>query len=376
MQDVLSYLKSHQAEMLMDLEQLVKAESPTLNKELVDNCGAVLTKLFETHLDLEPEVIHQTETGNHLRFSYGEGDSQILIIGHFDTVWEEGRLPFIIKDNKAYGPGTIDMKGGLIQTIWALKACKELGIQLNKKVIILCTSDHEGIASYTARPFIEEEGLRSDVVLVPEASVSNTGALKTERKGILRYTVTIQGVAAHSGNNHEDGISANVEMAKQILYLDSLTNYEKGTTVNIGIAHGGNSINVIPENAEMKLDIRVTSMEEAERINHLIYNIKPLMAGTSIHIDGGIVRPTMKKTEKTEMLFNLAKDCATELGFPLEQASVGGGSDGSFTAALGIPTLDGLGSVGAGPHAEYEHILIDQLPVRAALLSKMLSKIT
>ncbi|WP_035712517.1 M20 family metallopeptidase [Salibacterium aidingense] len=373
--DILYYLQRHQSDILADLKTLVQSDSPTPDKYLVDQCGRVLTDLFSQRLGLNPEVISQTETGDHLRFTFGEGKKQLLIIGHFDTVWEEGRLSFRIDGNKVYGPGTIDMKGGLIQTIWALKACKELGIIPPKKIVVLCNGDHEGIASYTSRPYIEKEARRSEAVLVPEAAQGETGALKTERKGVLRYTITINGIAAHSGNNHQDGVSANVEMAKQILYLNEFTDYQAGTTVNIGVTQGGEGINVVPEYAEMKVDVRVKTMQEAQRMDQLIQNLAPINEHTTLQVHGGIVRPTMEKTQQTEHLFQLAKEAAAEIGMSLTQASVGGGSDGSFTAALGVPTLDGLGAAGEGPHAEHEHILMDQLPVRAALLARILTKL-
>lgn len=368
------YLKENEANILADLERVVKAESPTQDKQAVDRCGEAFQSLFSERLGLHAEVIPMSETGNHLRFTYGIGEEQILILGHMDTVWDIGRLSYRVEGNKAYGPGILDMKSGIVQAIWAVKACKDLGVSLQKRIVFLCTSDEE-TGSASSRPFIEEDAQKSSAVLVVEPAVANTGALKTARKGVGHFTMSIKGKAAHAGNHHEDGINAVEEMAHQILFLQRLTDYEKGTTVNVGIASGGTRTNVVPENAVLDIDVRIDRLTEAERIHSLITQAKPHMQGTTLHISGGINRPPMERTAQTERLFQLAAGCAEELGMTLTEAAVGGGSDGNFTAALGIPTLDGLGAMGEGPHAEYEHILIDQLPVRAALLAGLLSRL-
>ncbi|MGE7273227.1 M20 family metallopeptidase [Brevibacillus panacihumi] len=375
MSKVLAYLNENIAQILSDLERLVKAESPSKDKVLTDHCGEELKDLFKLRLGLEAEVIPQSIVGNFLKFTFGSGDSQILIISHYDTVWDAGRLPYRVDGNKVYGPGILDMKGGIIQSLWALKACQELGIFLDKKIVFLCISDHEGLGSRYSRPLIEQEASRSAVVLVPEPAEAITGALKTSRKGILRFVIKIQGIAAHAGNNPQDGVSAIEEMAYQILYLRSLTNKSRGTTVNVGIVKGGNQLNVVPDQAEIHIDIRVTSMQEAERVSGLIQGVKPNLKGISLQVEGGIARPTMERTSETERLFRVAQLCGQEFGVTLNETAAGGGSDGSFAAYLGIPTLDGLGSVGEGPHAEYEHILIDQLPLRAALFSELLTRL-
>lgn len=374
MLDLLQYAKENEANILADVERVVNAESPTQDKEAVDRCGQVFQSLFAQHLGITAEVIPMTTTGNHLRFTYGEGSEQILILGHMDTVWDIGRLSYRVEGNKAYGPGILDMKSGIVQAIWAVKACKDLGIPLSKKVVFLCTSDEE-TGSLTSRSYIEEEAQKSDVVLVVEPPQANTGALKTSRKGVGHFTMTIKGKASHAGNHHEDGISAVEEMAHQILFLQGLTDYSKGTTVNVGIASGGNRTNVVAESALLDIDLRINQLAEAERVSALITQAKPRLEGTSLQISGEVNRPPMEHTAETEKLFHIAADCASSLGITLTEAHVGGGSDGNFTAALGIPTLDGLGAVGDGPHAEYEHILVDQLPVRTALLAGLLSRV-
>ncbi|WP_339185673.1 M20 family metallopeptidase [Brevibacillus sp. FSL K6-6036] len=374
MPSIQSYLKEREHLILSDLERVVQAESPTHDKAAVDRCGEVFQELFRQHLGLSAEVIPMEKTGNHLRYQYGDGSEQILIMGHIDTVWDIGRLRYRLEGNKAYGPGIFDMKGGIIQALWALKACKDLGIALNKKVVFLLTSDEE-TGSDTSRSLIEEEAARSAAALVPEPAVAVSGALKTARKGVGQFTMTITGKAAHAGNHHEDGISAVEEMAHQILNLHALTDYAKGTTVNVGIASGGSRSNVVAEQARLDIDVRISSMAEAERVQAAINGAKPKLPGIKLETDGGLNRPPMERTVQTARLFALANQCADELGFTLTEASVGGGSDGNFTAALGIPTLDGLGAVGDGPHAEYEHVVIDHLAQRSALLALLLTKI-
>lgn len=374
MNKVLEYIKQHQEEMLEDLKTLVLAESPTHSKERVDQCGAEIQKLFKKHLHLDSEVIPQKHAGNHMRFSYGTGDEQILILGHFDTVWDVGRLSYRVEGNRAYGPGILDMKGGIIQALWAVKACRELGISLNKRIVFLCTSDEE-VGSSSSRELIEREAVQSRAVLVPEPAAAHTGALKTTRKGVGRFAIKITGKAAHAGNHHQDGISAVQEMAHQILFLHSLTDYELGTTLNVGVVRGGSTENVVAEQAELGVDLRISQISEGERISKIIYGLKPHSEGITLQVSGGVNRPPMEKTAGNEQLFRLAAACSSELGFPLIEEAVGGGSDGNFTSALGIPTLDGLGAVGEGIHAENEHVEIDQLPVRAALMAGLLRKL-
>lgn len=371
---VLSYLQNNQHHIMGDIERLVKAESPSNDKQYVDQCGDVLCDLFRERLGLEAEVIQQTKVGNHLKFTYGTGNAQILLLTHYDTVWDAGVKSYYIEGNKAFGPGVFDMKGGIIQAIWAVKACKDLEIDINRKIVFLCTSDEE-IGSPTSRKWIEQEGLRSEAVFVTESAVAGTGALKTSRKGQGQFTIKIEGKAAHSGNHHEDGASAVEEMARQIQYIHAQTDYAKGTTLNVGIAKGGTRFNVVAEQAQIEVDLRMSTKEEGERIAALIRNVKPSLPGTTLHVSGGITRPTMEKNIYTDRLFQLASECWEQLRMAnLAEESVGGGSDGNFTAALGIPTLDGLGVVGEGAHAENEHILIDQVPLRIALLSKLLER--
>ncbi|MGZ0879400.1 M20 family metallopeptidase (plasmid) [Priestia megaterium] len=374
-QTIYSYLQDHEQDMLDDLIEFVKKESPSCNKELVDECGTYLTHLFQCRLDIEHyEAIKETKVGNHMKFTIGKGEQQILIIGHFDTVWEKGRLKLKKEGNKLFGPGILDMKGGIIQSLWAIKAIQELELPLNKKIVFLCNSDEE-IGSIASKEYIEEEAKKSEAVLVAEPAVAGSGALKTSRKGAGIFKLKIWGRAAHAGNHHEDGVNAIEELAKQVILLQKLTNYQKGTTVNVGTITGGSGTNVVPEYAEADIDLRVSTEEEAERVTDIILNLKPLSKGIKLEVTGGMNRPPMVKTEQTQELFECAQAIASELDIELEEAAVGGGSDGNFTAAIGIPTLDGLGACGKGIHAAHEHIQIDKLAERSSLFANLLLKL-
>ncbi|MGE7760298.1 M20 family metallopeptidase [Peribacillus sp. NPDC097895] len=371
---VSSYLQDHEQAMLDDLIEFVKKESPSYNKELVDECGTYLSQLFQRRLDVGYEIIEETKVGNHLKFTIGEGEQQILIIGHFDTVWQEGRLKLRREGNKLYGPGILDMKGGIIQSLWAIKAIQELKLSLNKKIVFLCNSDEE-IGSIASKEYIEEEAKKSDAVLVAEPAVAGSGALKTARKGTGIFKIKVWGRAAHAGNHHEEGINAIEELARQVIVLQELTNYKKGTTVNVGTFTGGSGTNVVPEYAEARVDLRVSTEEAAKRVTNIILNLKPILKGIKLEVTGGMNRPPMVKTEQTKELFGCAQSIASELGMKLEEASVGGGSDGNFTAAIGVPTLDGLGACGKGIHAENEHIQIETLAERASLFANLLLRL-
>jgi glutamate carboxypeptidase len=372
--DILSYIKANQPKMIQNIEKFVRADSPSTSKELVDRCGEVIAKVFEETLQIVPEIIQQDQVGNHLKFTYGEGEDQILIVGHIDTVWNPGDLEYRVEDNRIYGPGIFDMKGGIIQAIWAVKALRDLNVPINKKIVFLCNADEE-LGSPTSRPYIEDEARKSKYVFVVEPSVSKNGSLKTARKGIGVFHLRVKGAASHAGNHHDQGVSAIAELARQILFLEGLTNYESGTTVNVGVISGGSVVNVVPEEASAQIDIRMSTLSEYKRIEDIILGLQPINPKTTLTVTGGMTRPPMERTADTEYLFNRAQKIARDLGFELREESVGGGSDGNFTAALGIPTLDGLGCVGDGPHAVYEHIVADALPERTALLAELIKQV-
>ncbi|HJF30335.1 MAG TPA: M20 family metallopeptidase [Sporosarcina psychrophila] len=373
MDKVLDYMEENKQDIIKDIRYLVERDSPSNDVDLVDLCADRIQKLFVRYFGYSADVIKNSDYGDHLRFEYGEGERTILILSHFDTVWDEGDLKLKIDGDKLYGPGILDMKGGLVQAIWSIKAIKDLSLEMHKKIVFLCTSDEE-IGSPSSKSLIESEANNSDYVLVTEPPVAETGALKTGRKGSSRYFVEVKGKKAHSGNNHEDGINAIKEAARQIVYLESLTDYKIGTTINVGSIKGGGKLNVVPDFAKFGVNVRVSTKKEQKRIDQLIKNLSPYEYGIKLKVSGGINRPPMNKSEATEELFEIAQDVAADLDLgELEQAYVGGGSDGNFTASLGIPTLDGLGAVGEGIHAKNEHILASEIPNRSALLCRLLT---
>ncbi|WP_188206834.1 M20 family metallopeptidase [Alkalibacillus aidingensis] len=369
-----SYLQEHQEEILEDLHTLVAAESPSENKTLVDQCGKTLQQLTEKLIGGEVNVFPQVERGNHFKVTIGEGENRVLICAHFDTVWEQGRLPIQVTDGKFYGPGAIDMKGGIVQSLWAVHALKEADQLPDLELVFLFTSDEE-LGSQTSRSLIEQEAKASDIVLITEPPVAKTGALKTARKGVGIYNLEVTGKSSHAGNHHSAGNSAILELAQQIIKLENLTDYEVGTTVNVGVINGGTKRNVVPDYAEALIDFRVETEEEAERMVNILENLEPITTDVEVDICGDLNRPPMVKTESTQQLYEKAQQAGEEVGLQIKEEHAGGGSDGNFTAILGAPTLDGLGALGEGPHAEHEHIIIDELPKRAAFLAHLMKKI-
>lgn len=372
--DILNYLQNNRDRMMLDLEALVNHESPSLVKELSDECAQFLKQLITERLGIEVNEYACKDVGNHLKFEFGEGQEQLLILTHYDTVWEKGRLQFRIEDARAYGPGILDMKGGIIQAIWALKAIKDLHKKANFRIVTLITSDEEQ-SSMTSRGLIEAEAIQSKAVFVMEPAEAKTGALKTARKGVGRFRLIAEGISSHAGNHPDFHASAVHELALQISHMESIADPEKGTTINVGVIRGGTMSNVIAERAEAEIDVRFSNNEEGERVEKALINLIPRLTKTNIKVEGGIRRPAMSKSAQSHQLFELAKECAHELGFSITEASVGGASDGNFTAALGVPTLDGMGAVGEGPHAIHEHVLMDEIPKRSALVANMILKL-
>ncbi|NDL62203.1 M20 family metallopeptidase [Acerihabitans arboris] len=371
MQTAHDYLQHHAAAILGDIKRLVQAQSPSLNKAAVDRCGAVLQGIVAERLGVDAQVCRQEQAGDHLAFSVGEGPAVTCILGHFDTVWEIDELEMAERGGKLFGPGVLDMKGGLIQAVWAVRALQQCGQLQGHRVIFICPSDEE-LGSPSSRRWIEEQAAGAGRVLVAEPAVALTNEAKIARKGVGRYDIRITGRAAHAGNNPEEGVSAIQEMAHHILYLHGLNAPEAGTTVNVGVARGGGKINVVADRACLGVDLRVANMAEAARLEAAINGITPRVPGIEILVTGGMSRPPMEQTPQNEALFRQAQRAAGRLGIELAGRAVGGGSDGNFTSALGIATLDGLGATGAGIHARHEHIIIADIPQRAALLAEII----
>ncbi len=371
MKNIISYLQQHSGEILSDIKTLVAAESPSMNKAAVDRCGEVLQSIFAKRLGVDAEIDMQEKYGNHLKFTLGSGSEQTVVLGHFDTVWDEGELAIREEEGKLYGPGVLDMKAGLVQAIWAVRALQQQDLLAGKRIVFLCGSDEE-VGSPSSSDWLSHHAMGSVQVLVVEPAVAGSGALKVARKGTGQYQVTITGLAAHAGNNPEEGISAVQEMAHQVLFLHGLNAPERGTTVNVGIAQGGNRVNVVADKAVLGIDTRVTSEEEAQRIHAEITQLQPHLPGIKLEVSGAQSRPPMRQSAESLVLMQRAQSVAQQIGFTVEGKSVGGGSDGNFTAALGIPTLDGLGATGAGIHARHEHIQIADIPARAALVAGLI----
>lgn len=369
-----SYLLSQNLEIKEDLLKLVRSQSPSHNKLLVDQCGDLLKEIFHNRIKgkWKYKTFEQQETGDHFSLELEDGNKKprILFLSHFDTVWDVDAIPLTEKENDIYGPGVFDMKAGLLSSIWAVRALQSELDELPFTPVFLFTADEE-IGSKTSRAIIEQIAATCDAVLVMEPPVFGSNALKTERKGVGRYTLKVQGISAHAGNHHEDGVSAILELSRQIIELEKLTNYEKETTLNVGVIKGGTSSNVISAVAEAEIDFRVTSYEEAEKIIHILENLKPFNRDATLSITGELNRPPLEKTEANTLLYQQAAAAGARVGMKIEEAKAGGGSDGNFTSALGIPTLDGLGIPGDGPHAIHEHIHFDHFSERCALISEI-----
>lgn len=371
MSQILDYLMAHQEAMIHTLQQLVELESPSNERAAVNTVGDFLTTVFGA-LDAGVERLPQVAFGDHLRVTWGQGDRQVLLLGHMDTVWPVGeaeRRPFSITQHMATGPGIFDMKGGLVIGLYALQTLHRLGLTPAHRVVLLLNSDEE-VGSPTSRPLIEEEARRSDAVLVLEPS--REGALVTWRKGVGRFELEIHGQASHSGAAHDQGVSAVEELAHQILCLEAMTDYDRGTTVNVGVVEGGSRVNVRPASAWANIDLRVTTTREGRRMAKAIRELRPVNRATTLIISGGINRPPWETSPTSEALFERAQRLGKARGLNLWPAGSGGGSDGNFTAALGVPTLDGLGAVGNDAHALTEWVDLASLPRRSALLAELL----
>ncbi|HEY0492007.1 MAG TPA: M20 family metallopeptidase [Candidatus Dormibacteraeota bacterium] len=358
--------------MLDALRPLVEAESPSLDKACCDRAADRVASLLEQRTGASIVRHPVDRRGDHIEARIGTGTEPILLLCHHDTVWEKGtlaRLPFKVDGNRVTGPGTYDMKAGIVEAAFALEGLRAGG----RPVIVLSTSDEE-VGSTTSRTLIERLASRASAVLVLEPAASG-GAIKTARKGIADFVLEIEGRAAHAGVEPEKGISATEELAHQVLALKALADPEKGTTVNVGVVNGGTRPNVVAAHARAEIDVRFTQASEAQRVVFGIEGLKPRLPGAVLKLSGGLDRPPMERGPGVAQLAVLARSAASEIGFELRETSTGGASDGNFTAALGIPTLDGLGPDGGGAHADSEHFLIDSWLARTALLRRLIESI-
>ncbi|GAA3566635.1 M20 family metallopeptidase [Amycolatopsis ultiminotia] len=352
--------------LLADIEALVSCESPSEDHEAVARSAEVVAAIGRRLLGAEPEFL-RTDGCTHLRWGFGTGPARVLLLGHHDTVWPLGSLgthPFSVRDGVLRGPGCFDMKAGVVMALHAAAALED-----REGLTILVTGDEE-IGSPRSRPLIEDAARGCAAVFVLEASADG-GALKCRRKGVSQYRIEITGRAAHAGLEPEKGVNAGVEIAHQILAVSGLADAERGTTVVPTALSAGTTTNTVPAAASVAVDVRAWDAAEQQRVDRAVRSLAPVLDGSRVHIAGGINRPPLEAAASAG-LFELAGRLAADLGLgPLAEASVGGASDGNFTAGLGIPTLDGLGAVGGGAHADHEHVLVAELPHRTALLTAL-----
>jgi len=364
---------------------LVEIESPSDNKAAVDRVAeAVAQKFSRLGGKVEVRVHPAKDFGNHLQVDFpGKSAAKpVLLLGHYDTVYPLGTLaamPCRAVDNKLTGPGVLDMKSGIALMLHTLAALQDWHKEewhggLPRPVTVLLVSDEE-VGSDSSRAITESLAKKAAAVLVLEPSYGFQGAVKTARKGVGEYLVKVTGKASHAGLDFQKGANAILELARQIEKVSSFTDLKKGLTVNVGIASGGSRTNVVPAEAAAQIDVRIARMKDAAGIDKKMRSLRPFNRKCKIEITGGIHRPPMERTAGVAALYAQAVAIARELGWKLGEAAVGGGSDGNFTAGLGIPTLDGLGGVGDGAHATHEHILISELPRRAALIAGLIEAV-
>lgn len=370
---------SKQKEMLHMLNELVMMDSGSYDKSGVDNVGSYLINAFN-ELGFVETIVKQEEYGNHILLKQKKTNKQpsILLMLHMDTVFPVGTSavrPFMVKDDKAYGPGVADMKGSHVTTYFALKTLYETNPTILNQIDVLFTSDEE-IGAPSGRSIIEEQAIGKKAVLVMEPARKD-GSVVTFRRGGGRYVMRVEGIAAHSGNDPEKGASAVEELAYKIIALHQLSDATAGIHVNVGVIRGGTAVNTVADYAEADIDIRLSKMEQASELEAAIESIanETRIKGTSTTVKGRITRPPMMRSNKTIQLYELVREQARLVGIEVGETSSGGGSDASYTSALGIPTIDGMGPVGSGFHSEEEYLQVTSLQERTTLLSNVIQRV-
>lgn len=378
MSEVLSYLNTRQEAWKSMLREMVEIESPS------DDAAAV-TRMAEWVADrvapyASVKFFPGGAYGKHLRCNFklkgAARDKRVLAIGHCDTVWPHGTLetmPFREEDGKIYGPGVFDMKGGVSFFLMAIEAIRELGLKPAANVSLLLVSDEE-IGSLSSRPLTEEEARSANLVLVLEPAYGIAGSLKTARKGTGMFQLKVEGIATHAGIDFAAGASAITELAHQIRNIESFTNLKIGVTVNPGVIRGGTKTNVVAAEAELKGDIRFWKTRDGEAVLRKLQKLKAHDPRCRLVVEGNLNRPALERRPEVRVAFRHARSIAKGLGFELSEASTGGASDGNFISALGVPVLDGIGAVGDGAHAVHEHLVVNQMPLRTALLAELLTQ--
>jgi glutamate carboxypeptidase len=374
----LAYFTERQELIVANIRELVEIESPSDNKAAVDQLGDVVAvKLAALGGSVR---FHQArDFGNHLQvdFTGRVPEKPVLLLGHYDTVYPLGTLasmPCRVVNDKLTGPGVLDMKSGIGVMLHAIAALKDWHGALPRPVTVLLVSDEE-VGSDSSRSITESLAKKATAVLVLEPSYGLDGKVKTARKGVGEYQLKVTGKASHAGLDFQKGVNAIVELARQIEKVSAFTDLKKGLTVNVGIVSGGSRTNVVPAEAVAQVDVRIARMKDAAGIDKKMRGLRPFNRKCKVEVSGGVNRPPMERTTGVAALYEIAVGIAHGLGWSLSEAAVGGGSDGNFTAGLGVPTLDGLGGVGDGAHAVHEHIVISELPRRAALVAGLIERV-
>lgn len=375
MRALLAGARRKQAALLELAQKLVAVESPSDEKDAVDECGAVVAEHARA-LGGRVKVHRQKSFGDVLEIGFGPrrkgAPERVMVLGHIDTVWPVGTLkmmPCRVGEGRLWGPGTLDMKAGVAMALTAVEMLTEAGL-LEREVTLLLNSDEE-VGSPVSRPITEKVAAMCSAVFVLEPAQGL--ACKTARKGTANWRVEIEGVAAHAGVDFEKGASALRELARVIETVSGWTDLKRGLTLSVGLAGGGSKTNVIPAEAWAEVDGRIARRGDGPRIERKFAALKAQDRRCSVRVSGGVNRPPMERTRGTVALYQRARGLAAELGFVLNEAATGGASDGNFTSALGIATLDGMGAVGEGAHARHESVLIEHLASRTALLAGMLA---
>jgi glutamate carboxypeptidase len=372
-----AYCEAELEALVRCLRQAVEIESPSQNPAAIDRMANFFAQEFSKR-GARVEVLGHPMSGSAVAAEFWEGAGgakPILLLGHLDTVWEVGTLaemPFQVREGRAYGPGTYDMKSGIVCGLWAVQALTTLKITPPSPVRCFLNADEE-VSSMAFREKLLAEARNARAVLVLEPAAAQ-GALKTSRKGVGEFQITVHGRSAHAGVNPSAGVNAISELARQILRIEKLARPKRGLTVQVDVVQGGTRTNVIPELAVARVDVRVPTALECTKIERKMRALSPIHPAAKLEVTGGVNRPPMERKMATA-LFRKARELGRQMGLELKEAATGGGSDGNFTAALGIPTLDGLGGTGDGAHARHEHVILRELPQRTALLAALLATV-
>ncbi len=376
--DRLRYFSQQQDRMVATVRELVEIESPSDNKPAVDRIAAFLARKFEA-LGGRTQLHCSDDFGDSLQIDFRGGANRppVLLLGHYDTVYPLGTLanmPGKIENGRLRGPGVLDMKSGIALMLHAIEALQAWHGELPRPVTVFLVPDEE-VGSYSSRKITEALAKESAGVLVLEPAAGLRGAVKTARKGVGEYTLRVKGIAAHAGLDPGKGHSAIIELAHQIAAISKLNNLRQGLSVNPGVIQGGTRTNVIAAEASVGIDVRIKIAKQASTLDRKLRSLKLFDKHCKLEMTGGMNRLPMERTAGVAALYKKAREIASQLGWKLEEAAVGGGSDGNFTAGMGIPTLDGMGGVGEGAHAVHEYIVISELPRRALLLAGMIERV-